>query len=90
VFNGEEGARRIVHQVWERIDGDRYTVHLYITLERGGQWTALHFAAQYRCLLRSELSSALERCGLEDVRWLMPQESGSYQPIVLARRCGKG
>lgn len=90
VFYTDEGARRIVHQVWDWTDHDRYNVHLYITLERGGEWRALHFASEYRCLLRAELSGALEREGFGAVRWLMPQETGYYVPTVLARRGRRG
>jgi len=84
-FYGEDGERRIVHQVWDWIDNDRYTVHLYITMQSGGDWVAHHFAPEYRCLLRSELESALTSSGFEQVQWLMPKDSGFYQPIVLAR-----
>jgi len=49
-------------------------------------WTSHHFLSEYRCLLRGELSAALELAGFEQVQWLMPQESGFYQPIVLARK----
>ncbi len=85
VFYGEDGERRIIHQIWDWIDNDRYTVHLYITMQSGGEWVAHHFATEYRCLLRGELESALTSSGFEQAQWLMPQESGFYQPIVLAR-----
>jgi SAM-dependent methyltransferase len=85
-FYGREGERRIVHQVWEWIDRERYVVHLFITAQSGETWSSHHFESEYRCLLRRELSSALEDGGLEEVRWLTPQESGFYQPIVLARK----
>jgi glycine/sarcosine N-methyltransferase len=88
-FYGEDGQRRIVHQVWDWIDNDRYTVHLYITMQSGGDWVAHHFATEYRCLLRSELESALTSSGFEQVQWLMPKDSGFYQPIVLARMGNK-
>lgn len=84
-FYGKEGQRRIVHQVWDWIDHERYFVHLYITTQSGGLWSCHHFASAYRCLLRGELSFALESAGFEEVRWLMPEESGFYQPLVLAR-----
>jgi glycine/sarcosine N-methyltransferase len=84
-FYGDPGERRIVHQVWDWIDETRYIVHLYITQESNGTWTTHHIASEYRCILRSELSSELESAGFSNVRWLMPEESGYHQPIVLAR-----
>jgi len=84
-FYGEGGGRRIVHQVWDWIDNERYTVHLYLTTLSGQDWVAHHFATEYRCLLRHELESALTSAGFEQVQWLMPEQSGFYQPIVLAR-----
>jgi len=84
-FYGSPGARRIVHQVWDWLDDTRYVVHLYITVQSGRAWIPHHFVSEYRCLLRSELSSELEAAGFRDVQWLMPGESGYYQPIVLAK-----
>jgi glycine/sarcosine N-methyltransferase len=86
MFYGKHGARRVVHQVWDWIDRERYAVHLYITTQQDDEWTARHFVSEYRCLLRDELSCALENVGLSEVQWLMPNESGFYQPIVLARK----
>ena len=42
-FRGRQGERRIVHQVWDWIDSDKYVVHLYITVEKegGGRRTIL-------------------------------------------------
>ena len=85
-FYGSEGARRIVHQVWDWTDDAVYVPHLYITLQDGAGWTVHHFVSKYRCVQRAELTKALEGAGFEEVRWLMPNESGFYQPLVLARR----
>lgn len=84
-FYGDPGERRIVHQVWDWLDAKRYAVHLYIGEESNQAWTTRHFVSEYRCILRSELSNELESAGFKDVRWLMPGQSGYYQPIVLAR-----
>jgi hypothetical protein len=84
-FYSEGGERRIVQQIWDWIDHERYTVHLYITMRCGNGWASHHFATEYRCLLRDELASALASAGFEQVQWLMPEESGFYQPIVLGR-----
>jgi SAM-dependent methyltransferase len=84
-FYGNQASRRIMHQIWDWIEEDRIVVHLYITTRTGRGWKAHHFVTEYRCLLRGELSSVLTDSGFAEVRWLMPAESGSYQPIVVAR-----
>ena len=88
-FYGAPGSRRIVHQVWDWTENTGkdagYVLHVYITVESERGWKAHHFVSEYRCLLRGELSTVLNNAGFEDVRWIMPPESGLYQPIVLAR-----
>ena len=85
-FFGESPDRRIVHQVWDWVDESNYTLHLYLTQESNQQWKTHHFVSEYRALPREELSTVLQSAGFEDIRWLMPEESGFYQPLVLARR----
>lgn len=84
-FYGAEGARRLVHQIWEWSDAERYRVHLYITKQAGHGWDTRHFAGEYRAVLRAEMTAALEQAGFGRVRWMMPEESGFYQPLVMAR-----
>jgi glycine/sarcosine N-methyltransferase len=85
-FYGNAVRRRIVHQVWDWIAHDRYTLHLYMTSQTEEGWKAHHFVSEYRCLLRAELTQALESAGFNQIRWLMRNESGFYQPIVVAKR----
>ena len=85
-FYGKPGARRVVHQVWDWINESRYVVHLYITVESTQGWIAHHFVSECRGILRNELSTEMEAAGFRKVQWLMPNESGYYQPIVIARR----
>jgi glycine/sarcosine N-methyltransferase len=89
-FFRDGDRRRIVFQLWdwegsEADDERRYTFHLYITRETPSGWTTYHGASKYRALLREELTNALHRAGFIDVRWLFPQETGFYQPIVVAK-----
>jgi glycine/sarcosine N-methyltransferase len=84
-FFGSEGTRRIVHQVWDWIEAAKYTLHLYITIQANQHWTTHHFISEYRCLKRQELSDLLRLTGFQEPIWLMPTESGYYQPLVLAR-----
>ena len=88
-FYGAKGNRRIVHQLWDWIEDDRYILHLYITQHTGGEgWVSNHFVSEYRCLLRAELTDILASAGFEKIRWLFPSETGFYQPIVTARCSG--
>jgi glycine/sarcosine N-methyltransferase len=82
-FDGER--RRIVFQLWDWIDERRYTFHLYMTRETPAGWKTYHGASEYRALLRDELTKVLENVGFLNVRWLLPAESGFYQPVVLAK-----
>jgi glycine/sarcosine N-methyltransferase len=85
-FYGQNGGRRIVHQVWDWVDHASYVLHLYITMQAQKEWTTHHFVSQYRCLLREELSNVLRSSAFRQVRWVMPPESGFYQPLVVAKR----
>jgi glycine/sarcosine N-methyltransferase len=84
-FFSDAGRRRIVFQLWDWMDERRYTFHLYITCDTPAGWQTHHGAAVYRAVLRNELAGIFEGAGFVDVRWLMPAESGFYQPLVLAR-----
>lgn len=79
----EDGEfRRIYHQVWDWTGDRQYMLHLYITQETSGGWDCRHFVSAYRALLREELTAHLREAGFAGVRWLMPADSGFYQPLV--------
>ena len=83
-----DDGRRIVFQVWDWLnDGSRnYVFHLFImTRAPDGSWAVSVHAAQYRAMRRLELARVLMDAGFSGTRWLMPEETGYYQPIVIAR-----
>lgn len=84
-FYSDQGSRRIVHQVWDWSDERRYVFHLYITREVNGAWETQHYVSKYRAILREEFSRILHATGFCACRWILPSESGFYQPIVLAK-----
>ena len=85
VFEDDAG-RRITFQVWDWApDGDTYQVHQFLLRHTGNEWHTDHFETTYRALLRADLDAALHAAGLEHIRWLAPDESGYYQPVVTAR-----
>jgi len=83
-FYGNQGSRRIIFQVWDWLDDRRYIFHLYITCESADGWRTFYTSGLYRAIRKDELSAALKDAGFNNVHWLAPQESGFYQPIVLA------
>jgi glycine/sarcosine N-methyltransferase len=84
-FYSDEKGRRIVHQVWDWLDDRRYTFHLYITREIQDGWESQHYISNYRSITRDESSQILTRSGFADCRWIRADESGFYQPIILAK-----
>ncbi|MEE2522516.1 hypothetical protein V1639_08870 [Pseudarthrobacter sp. J75] len=50
-----------------------------------GSWRTHSLPTRYRALQREKLASLLTAAGYTAVEWLMPGESGYYQPVVLAR-----
>ncbi|MGD0628463.1 MAG: methyltransferase domain-containing protein [Terracidiphilus sp.] len=89
VFYGAPGNRRIVHQIWDwdayAGEGSGHVLHVYITVESEKGWQSHHFVSNYRRLLRQELTEALRGAGFEDIRWLMPPQTGFPLPFVRAR-----
>jgi len=85
-FYSDGDRRRIVFQIWDWLDARRYRFHLYITRSEQSEWHTFHFTSTYRAVLRSELGDILLQAGFSKVRWLLPSESGFYQPIFVAQR----
>jgi len=44
------------------------------------------FICEYRATRRQELTDLLMEHGCCDVRWIFPEETGFYQPIVVAKK----
>jgi glycine/sarcosine N-methyltransferase len=81
-----EGTRRLTFQVWEWAqDGRTYEYELFIGEETGGDWDLRSWRSKYRAITRDELSAILRENGFNSVRWIMPSESGFFQPLVIAR-----
>lgn len=85
-FYSDDGRRRVVFQIYDWVDERRYRFHLYITRNSESAWHTVHFTSTYRAVLRNELRDILLQAGFASVRWLLPPESGFYQPIFIAQR----
>lgn len=82
---GSGENRRVTLQVWDWYD-DTYDVTQFILVRETDAWQMRHYTTHYRALKREMLSSALSGAGFSNVVWLMPETSGFYQPVVVAKR----
>jgi SAM-dependent methyltransferase len=74
-------------QLWTwHDDGERYDFDLVVVRGVGDDWRLRHRRATYWALTRDELAGLAVESGLADVRWLLPDESGFFQPLLVARR----
>lgn len=86
VVKDNTDQRSIAFQVWDWITPDTYTVN-HFTLKGQEEKYATHLRkTTYRAYQRAELSLLMATCGFAAIEWLMPEDSGYYQPIVIARK----
>lgn len=77
-------GQRVSFQTWSWTD-DRYRLIQYI-LDDGEILQASKFVCEYRATRRAEITDLLLAGGCSEVKWLFPEETDFYQPIVVARK----
>ena len=79
-----ETGQRVSFQTWHW-DGDRYKLIQYI-IEDEKALQISKFECEYRATKRTELTDLLFTHGCREVEWLFPEDTGFYQPIVIAKK----
>ncbi len=79
-----ERGQRVSFQTWDW-KGDNYRLTQYMIEDEGALRTS-RFVCEYRATRREELTGLLRRNGCGEVKWLFPEETGFFQPIVLAEK----
>ena len=77
-------GKRVSFQTW-KWEGDRYNLTQYI-IEDEDALQVSKFECSYRATCREELTELLTACGCREVHWLFPDETGFYQPIIIAKK----
>ena len=77
-------GQRVLFQTWDW-HGANYRFIQYI-IEDAGTPEIQKFECEYRAVRRAELTACLREAGFREVLWRMPEETGFYQPIVIARK----
>lgn len=79
-----EQGRRVSFQTWKWL-GDNYRLTQYI-IDDGDDLSVSRFECEYRATRRQELTDLLSANGCHNVEWLFPEQTGFYQPIVIAKK----
>ncbi|MBO7252726.1 MAG: class I SAM-dependent methyltransferase [Oscillospiraceae bacterium] len=79
-----EAGQRVSFQTWTW-EGDRYRLIQYIIDDSQTLQTS-KFECEYRATCRQEITDLLMENGCREVVWQFPEETGFYQPIVIARK----
>ena len=77
-------GQRVSFQTWAWND-ENYHLTQYI-IDDEGELQVSKFECEYRATRREELTILLLSSGCSEVVWKYPEETGFYQPIVVARK----
>ena len=77
-------GQRVSFQTWVW-SGENYQLTQYI-IDDEDNLQISKFVCEYRATRREELTNLLRANGCSDVVWMFPDETGFYQPIVVARK----
>lgn len=77
-------GQRVSFQTWDW-DGDYCKLIQYI-IDDEETLNISRFACEYRATRREELTDLLYANGCSEVVWKFPEETGFYQPIVIAKK----
>ncbi len=75
-------GQKVFFQTWQWF-GENYKFTQYI-IDDEKQLSVSKFDCEYRAVRREELTRHLLSCGFTKVEWKFPEETGFYQPIVIA------
>lgn len=77
-------GQRVSFQTWVW-EGEHYKLTQYIIDDEEALQVS-KFDCEYRTVRREELSKLLTDAGCSEVVWEFPEETGFYQPIVIAKK----
>ncbi|MBQ7835960.1 MAG: class I SAM-dependent methyltransferase [Clostridia bacterium] len=79
-----ENGQRISFQTWMWENENYKAVQYIIEDKKTPEVNKVEY--EYRAVRRIELTELLTLCGCNSVEWKFPEETGFYQPMVIARK----
>ncbi|MFH8223681.1 class I SAM-dependent methyltransferase [Streptomyces sp. NPDC018057] len=84
--DGGGDGRAVTFQLWHwHPDGEHYDLEHFQLAPTGGEWAVRVRRTTYWALSQDRLTGLAAEAGFADVRWRMPQETGFFQPLLVAR-----
>ena len=83
-IHSTDKGQRVSFQTWTW-NNDNYNLVQYI-IDDEDKLQVSKFECEYRAVRRKELTDLLKANGCSEVVWKFPEETGFYQPIVIARQ----
>ncbi|MFF8918106.1 class I SAM-dependent methyltransferase [Streptomyces sp. NPDC015032] len=81
----EQTERTVTFQLWHwHDDGEHYDLEHFQLLPAGGKWRVQARRTTYWALGRDRLTALAADAGFVGVEWRMPQETGFFQPLLVA------
>jgi 2-polyprenyl-3-methyl-5-hydroxy-6-metoxy-1,4-benzoquinol methylase len=77
-------GQRVLFQTWDWV-GENYKFIQYI-IDDEETTTISKFECEYRATRREEITKLLYSNGCSKVEWELPEKTGFYQPIVIAKK----
>ncbi|MGW6732398.1 class I SAM-dependent methyltransferase [Streptomyces sp. NPDC055013] len=89
VADTEGGERTVTFQLWHwHDDGEHYDLEHFQLLPAGGHWCVQVRRTTYWALGRDRLAGLAAEAGFVGLGWRMPDETGFFQPLLVARAGG--
>ncbi|GAA3273294.1 hypothetical protein GCM10010493_59130 [Streptomyces lavendulae subsp. grasserius] len=86
VAEADGGERTVTFQLWHwHEDGEHYDLEHFQLLPAGGEWRVQVRRTTYWALGQDRLAGLAAQAGFVDPQWRMPQETGFFQPLLVAR-----
>ncbi|MEV5173718.1 class I SAM-dependent methyltransferase [Streptomyces flaveolus] len=81
-----DGERTVTFQLWHwHDDGEHYDLEHFQLLPAAGEWRVKVRRTTYWALGQGRLADLAAKAGFVDPEWRMPQETGFFQPLLVAR-----
>ncbi|MEU9305159.1 class I SAM-dependent methyltransferase [Streptomyces sp. NPDC048269] len=82
----DDGERTVTFQIWHwHDDGEHYDLEHFQLLPTGREWRVEVRRTTYWALRQDRLTALAAEAGFVDPGWRMPQETGFFQPLLVAR-----